>query len=124
MKAKTRNLAIKAYNNAVYSELQNKGQSPEQALRTIKRYSRPLRQTWGFELNPEALADEMIKLQNILTQPKGNTVTIKPHFRTNMDGKVRYVHGHKRTPNLFSGSKARLKHDASTGKVNIVRDQA
>lgn len=120
MNTTKRKTAVRAYNQAVYSELQKRGQAPKQALRTIKQYYRPLRQTWGLELNPEAFADEMIKLQYIRTSPQGNTVTIKPHFRTTK-GQAHYAQSHKRTGRLLLKSKNRLKTDPLTGKIKINR---
>ncbi|MGG3509346.1 hypothetical protein ABES58_28270 [Paenibacillus lautus] len=119
MKATKRN-TTRAYSHAVYAELQKRGQSPEQALRTIRRFYRPLHRTWGLELNPEAFVDEMLKLQQIRTHPKGNTVTIKPHIRTHNGGPT-YVRGHKRT-GVLNNSRVHLKVDRSTGKIDMVRD--
>ena len=58
-----------AYNKAIYAELQRRGQSPKDALQAFHRYYRPLRQTWGYELNPETFADEIIKLQKLVINP-------------------------------------------------------
>ena len=93
MKA-TKRKTTRAYSHAVYVELQKRGQAPEQALRTIRHFYRPLHRTWGLELNPEAFADEILKLQQMRTQPKGNTVTLKPHIKVS-DGQTKYISSHK-----------------------------
>lgn len=108
MKANKSNNAVRAYNHAVYSELQNRGQAPDQALRTFKKFYRPLRQTWGLELNPEALAEEMMKLQLIKTTSQGSTVTIKPHFRTSRGQQIG-VKNHKRARVLLASAKKSYK---------------
>jgi hypothetical protein len=74
-----------------------------------------------LELNSEVIADEMIKLQRMLSQPEGKTVTIKPHFRISND-RAKYVRNHKRLRGLLGNSKVQLKADSSTGKGNIVRN--
>jgi hypothetical protein len=117
----TKRKTIRAYSHAVYAELQKRGQAPEQALRTIRHYYRPLHRTWGLELNAEAFADEMLKLQQMRTQPLGKTVTIKPHLRTR-NGRTKYVRAHNRLHGVPANSKVQFKIDSSTGKVNIVRN--
>lgn len=120
MKA-TKRKTIRAYNHAVYAELQKRGQAPEQALRIIRHYYRPLQRTWGLELNPEAFADEMLKLQQMRTQPKGKTVALKPHQRTG-NARSKYVRAYNRSRGAFAKSKVQLRRDSASGKVSIIRE--
>lgn len=139
MKPSYRKKSSKAYNKAVYNELQRSGHSPDKALKLIHNYSRPLKQTWGLELNPEAFANEILKLQQMKTKPLGKTVTIKPHIRSR-SGHELIVKAHKRshpntnvlshygptikdgTTNLLTNSKVKIKVDSSTGKVILGRN--
>lgn len=115
----TKRKTTRAYSHAVYAELQRRGQAPKQALRTIRHFYRPLRRTWGLELNPEIFADELLKLQQMRSQPVGNTVSIKPHTRTG-NGQIKYVRSHKRLRGVLSKSKIRV--NSSTGKMYIDRE--
>ncbi|MFF2482330.1 hypothetical protein [Paenibacillus sp. NPDC058071] len=68
------------YNGAVLEELRRRAGSLEQADQIFHQLGRPLLDTWGYELNPEALADEMLKLWTP-TNTKNNKL-IKGHFRS------------------------------------------
>jgi hypothetical protein len=127
-----------AYNKAVYAELQRRGQTPKQALRTFHRYYRPLRKTWGLELNPEAFADEMLKLQKMAaidsSSDNNNTITISMKYPSNFNQTVtvpsplvtikpfvgRPFRGTRGLRNKLVNSKLQLKLDP-TGKVIIER---
>lgn len=79
--AVTKAKRARAYNKAIYAELQRRGQTREEALRVIRHFYRPLQKTFGLELNPEAFADEMLKLKHmkerVTDQTQGQTVHIR-----------------------------------------------
>ena len=70
--------SVSRYNRAVYNELKKMGKAPDDALRTFKNYYRPLQQTWGYELNPEAFADEMLNVQRMVERAKTSRLRNQP----------------------------------------------
>ncbi|CAJ1317141.1 hypothetical protein [Paenibacillus nuruki] len=121
MEINNRDLAIKAYKNAVYSELKRRLESSDRASNMMDTYYKPLKQTWGLELNPEALVEEMIRLDYIKTHSYDANIMIRPHFRTSR-GKSSYIIGHRRLKNILKNAKVVIKEDPTTGTKNLHRN--
>lgn len=82
-----------AYNRAVVEELLRRGHSSKDALQTFHGFYRPLRKTWGLELNPENFVDEMLRVKLMLSRSENqsNNMVNIPGKKAILNDLVKYV---------------------------------